>query len=131
MQELYRKQLRLVLKGYNGMDDINELTGAHMRILEKSRGGIYKQINLEEAERRLNELTRWMDANFGRFYEQLAKRCVIVENFNNLFMSTTLMSPTSEFPNVVKKWPKQQIITVIVENNSNYSHNSGKLVEIW
>ena len=58
MRELYRKQLRLVLKGYNGMDDINELTGAHMRILEKSRGGIYKQINLEEAERRLNELTR-------------------------------------------------------------------------
>ena len=57
MQELYRKQLRLVLRGYNGMDDINELTGARMRILEKSREGIYKQINLEEAERRLNELT--------------------------------------------------------------------------
>lgn len=59
MQELYRKQLRLVLKGYKtGMDDINELTGAYMKILAKSRDGVYKQINLEEAERRLNELTR-------------------------------------------------------------------------
>ncbi len=58
MQELYRKQLRLVLEGYGSkMSDINELSGAYIKILGISRDGVYKQINLEEAERRLRELT--------------------------------------------------------------------------
>lgn len=58
MKELYRDQLRLVLQGYrNKMGDINELSGAYMKILGVSRERKYKQINLEEAERRLNELT--------------------------------------------------------------------------
>ena len=62
MQELYRKQLRLVLQDYrNKMGDINELSGAYMRIRGVSREGKYKQINLEEAEKRLNELTGKMD----------------------------------------------------------------------
>lgn len=57
MIDLYRNQLRLVLEGYRQtLSDMSELSWAIERIKVKSSENRWKQINIEEAERRLSEL---------------------------------------------------------------------------
>ena len=58
MEELYRNQLRLVLEtGYRKVaDDISELCFALIKIQTKSPEGRFKNINLEEGKKRLDEL---------------------------------------------------------------------------
>lgn len=53
----YTNQLRMVLQQYRETySDMGELYWAKMRIQEKSKNNIYKEINLKEIDNRLAEL---------------------------------------------------------------------------